>query len=77
MEHDRVMEALHAGQLLEAVVTPGDHSDGWVLFLLSPSGEQVAYTTVAGVPKVFHTLDRATEVARELGFESIRVEERF
>jgi hypothetical protein len=29
------------------------------------------------VPKVFHTLDRATEVALELGFASIRVEERF
>ena len=77
MEHAHVMEAVHAGQLLEAVVTPADQSDGWVLLLLSPSGEQVPYTTVTGVPKVFHTLDRATEVAHELGFATIRVEERF
>ena len=77
MEHDHVMQAVHAGQLLEAVVTPADQSDGWVLLLLSPSGEQVPYTTVTGVPKVFHTLDRATEVAHELGFATIRVEERF
>ena len=37
MEHDQVMAAVHAGQLLEAVVTPADQSDGWVLLLLSPS----------------------------------------
>jgi hypothetical protein len=45
--------------------------------LLGGGGEPLPYTTGGGMPKVFHTLDRATEIARELGLESIRVEERF
>jgi hypothetical protein len=77
MDHDHVMEAVHAGRLAEAVVTPAEGADGWVLMLLGGGGEPLPYTTGGGMPKVFHTLDRATEIARELGFESIRVEERF
>jgi len=77
MEHDDVMEAVHAGELREAIVTPAEASDGWVLLLLPADGTQIPYTSSTGATKVFHTLDRATEVARELGFESIRVEERF
>jgi hypothetical protein len=77
MEHDDVMEAVHAGRLVEAAVTPSERADGWVLLLLSATGELVPYTSGPGAPKVFHTLDRATDVAHELGFESIRVEERF
>ncbi len=77
MEHDQVMQARHAGELVEAVVTPAEPSNGWVLLLVTPGGEQVPYTTHGGTRKVFHTLDHATEVARELGFESIRVEESF
>jgi hypothetical protein len=77
MEHDQVMAAVHSGDLQEAIVTPAEESDGWVLVLVGVAGEQIPYTTPTGAPKVFHTLDRATEVARELGFEAIRVEERF
>ena len=77
MEHDHVMKAVHAGELQEAIITPAEASDGWVLLLMNAAGEQLAYTGSAGAPKVFHTLDRATEVAREFGFDSIRVEERF
>lgn len=77
MEHDVVMQAVHAGDLQEAIVTPAEASDGWLLLLVTGSGEQIPYTGSIGTPKVFHTLDHATEVARELGFESIRVEERF
>lgn len=77
MDHDQVMQARHAGELVEAIVTPADPSDGWVLLLVTPNAERVPYSTHGGTRKVFHTLDHATEVARELGFESIRVEEAF
>lgn len=77
MEHDQVMAVVHAGDLQEAVVTPAEGADGWVLLLMTDAGGQIPYTTAIGAAKVFHTLDRATEVARELGFEAIRVEERF
>lgn len=77
MDPDPVMEAVRAGRFVEAIVTPSGHSDGWVLLLLASGGDQLPYTAASGVPRVFHTLERATEVARELGFASIRVEERF
>lgn len=77
MEHDEAIQAVHDGELVEAVVTPAQAADGWLLLLVRPDGGQVEYATHSGVAKVFHTLDHATEVARELGFESIRVEERF
>ncbi|MGE5155547.1 MAG: hypothetical protein ACM3ST_16235 [Bdellovibrio bacteriovorus] len=77
MEHDQVMAAVHSGDLQEAIVTPAEVSDGWVLLLVGGDGETIPYTTPIGAPKVFHTLDRATEVARELGFAAIRVEEPF
>lgn len=77
MEHDQVMQARHAGELVEAVVAPAEPSNGWVLLLVNHDGDQLPYTTHGGIRKVFHTLDHATEVARELGFESIRVEESF
>jgi hypothetical protein len=77
MDHDEIMRAVHAGGLLEAIATPAEGADGWILLCLSSNGEQIPYTAASGAPKVFHTLDRATEVAQELGFASIRVEERF
>lgn len=77
MEHDQAMQAVHEGRLVEAVVIPATEADGWHLILGARDGARVDYTSHTGVARVFHTLDHATEVARELGFESIRVEETF
>jgi hypothetical protein len=77
MEHDQAMQAVHAGRLVEAVVMPAEEADGWHLWLAASDGAREAYTSHGGTATVFHTLDHATEVARELGFESIRVEETF
>jgi len=77
MEHDQAMQAVHEGRLVEAVLMPAPEAGGWHLWLADAEGARVEYSTHGGVAKVFHTLDHASEVARELGFESIRVEETF
>jgi hypothetical protein len=77
VEHDQAMQARHAGELTEAVAAPAGQGNGWVLRFGTGAGAQVPYTAHSGVPKVFHTLDHMTEIARELGFASIRVEEVF
>lgn len=77
MDHDQAMKALSAGDLVEAVIKPAEDANGWVLVLVAANGAQVTYTGHTGTEKVFHTLDHATDVARELGFQSIRVEEAF
>jgi hypothetical protein len=47
------------------------------LELLTRSGGAVLYTGHTETEKVYHTLDQATEIAVEIGFHRIRVEERF
>ena len=77
MDHDQALHALHSGELVEAVVTPAEEAAGWVLMFKTRAGDQILYTGHTGTEKVYHTLDHATEAAREIGFQSIRVEERF
>ena len=77
MDHDQAIKALSAGDLVEAVVKPAEDANGWVLVFATSAGEQVLYTAPTGTEKIFHTLDHATDIARDLGFQSIRVEESF
>lgn len=77
MDHDQAMQAVHDGKLVEAVVLPAEAADGWRLLLIDAEGAHRDYASHGGTVKVFHTLDHATEVARELGFGSVRVEETF
>lgn len=77
MDHDQAQTALHAGELTEAVVRPAPDANGWIILLTHKSGEHSLYTGHGSSEKVYHSLDRATAVARELGFDSIRIEEEF
>lgn len=77
MDYDQALSALHAGDLVEAIVKPAEDANGWMLIFLTRSGEQVIYRGHTGTEKVYHTLDQATEIAREIGFYDIRVEEQF
>jgi hypothetical protein len=77
MDHDRAQLALHAGELTSAVIKPAEDANGWVLLLEAADGSQVVYTGHTGTEKVYHDLDHATAMARELGFAEARVEETF
>ena len=77
MDHDQAQLALHAGKLREAVIKPAGDANGWVIVLIGDDGEQLPFTGRTGTRKVYHSLDQATRVARELGFGSVRVEEDF
>jgi hypothetical protein len=77
MDHDQALSALHAGDLVEAVVTPAEDANGWILLFVNRAGAHIPYSGHTGTEKVYHTLDHATEAAREIGFQTIRVEEAF
>jgi hypothetical protein len=77
MDLNQALSALHAGELVEAVIKPAEDENGWVLAFLTRSGDQIAYAGHTGTERVYHTLDQATDIAREIGFHSIRVEEEF
>jgi hypothetical protein len=77
------MDVLHAkaefqaGRLSDAVVEPSKLGDGWRLLLHMRTGETLVLTDHSGRERLCHSLDHATEVGRDIGFESVRVEEHF
>lgn len=77
------MDLLHAkaefeaGRLHEAVAETSEAGGGWRLLLHGVSGETDVLTDHSGRERLFHSLDHATEVGRDIGFSSVRVEERF
>jgi hypothetical protein len=77
MDYEKAQLALHSGEVVEAVVTPAEDADGWTILLIGRQGKRILYTGASGTEKTYQTLDRATAVAREIGFETIRVEESF
>jgi hypothetical protein len=66
-----------AGRLSEAVTEPSEQREGWRLVLHTVSGETLVLTDHSGRERVYHCLDHATEVGRDIGFGSVRVEEHF
>lgn len=77
MDTDQARAAFEVGRLREAVVEPADEGNGWMLRLHDVAGDVVTVTDHSGIEKVYHDLDHATEVARAIGFETVRVEEGF
>ncbi len=66
-----------AGRLREAAAEPSEQGEGWRLLLHSTTGETLVLTDHTGRERLYHSLDHATEVARDIGFDSVRVEEHF
>ncbi|MEJ2576813.1 MAG: thymidylate kinase [Gammaproteobacteria bacterium] len=66
-----------AGRLREAVAEPAQHGNGWRLAFHTTSGEILALTDHSGRQRLYGDLDHVTEVGREIGFASVRVEEHF
>jgi len=66
-----------AGRLNEAVAEPSAQGSGWRLLLRGADAANAVLTDHSGRERLFHSLDHATEVGREIGFPSVRVEEHF
>jgi len=66
-----------AGRLSEAIAEPSDQGEGWRLLLLTETGETRVLTDHSGRERIYHSLDHITEVGRNIGFHSVRVEEHF
>jgi len=77
MDQEHVQLEFEAGRLVEAVIEPVPGGNGWMLMFREAAGEMVRLTDHGGTEKVFHSLDHATKVANDIGFETIRVEEEF
>jgi hypothetical protein len=66
-----------AGRLSEVTAEPSEQGEGWRLLLYTETGETRVLTDHSGRERLYHSLDHATEVGRDIGFHSVRVEEHF
>ena len=66
-----------AGRFKEAVAEASQHGKGWRLLLHKDNGETLVLKDESGKDLLYNSLDQAAEVGREIGFESVRVEEHF
>lgn len=66
-----------AGRLGEAVAEALEGGVGWRLLFHTENGERLLLTDHSGRERVFHSLDHATEIGRDIGFDTVRVEEHF
>ncbi|HHH46867.1 MAG TPA: hypothetical protein ENK53_07670 [Thiotrichales bacterium] len=65
------------GRLREAVLEPAERDNAWHVVFIDEAGRRHLLTDALGRPRRYHDLDRATCVAREAGFDTVRVEEPF
>lgn len=77
MKLEQAHTEFEAGRLQEAVVEPAEDGNGWMVLVRDASGELVKITDAHGVTKLYHSLDHATEIAKDIGFDTVRVEETF
>lgn len=66
-----------AGKIHDVFIEPADKGNGWMICVHDSAGRIVNITNHGGREKIYHTIDHATEVAKEIGFQTVRVEERF
>lgn len=77
MELEEARSAVEAGRLSGVVIEPSEEGNGWLILVRQPTGQLVRITDHSGADKIYHSLDYATQVAEGLGFDSVRIEERF
>lgn len=66
-----------AGRLHEVAAEPSEQGGGWRLLIHTRAGETLVLTDHAGRERLYHSLDHATEAGKEIGFDSVRIEEHF
>ena len=77
MDLQHAQAELEAGRLGEAVVEPSPNGNGWMVIFVTTEGARATLSDHTGTEKLYHTLDHASEAARDVGFGEVRIEERF
>lgn len=77
MDFETACAEFEAGNLKDVVIEPADEGNGWMLLVHKLSGEVSKITDHGGTEKIYHSIDHATQVAKDIGFDEVRVEEQF
>jgi gamma-glutamyl phosphate reductase len=66
-----------AGKLKEAIIESCQENNGWIVVFTDDHGDRIILTNHTGQQRLFKDLDTATRITNEIGFHSVRIEERF
>ncbi len=75
MDLQHLRNLKRSGQLHDAAISPYPDGQGWLLAFHDNKGDTIPLTTAAGTHWCFHNLDRASQAAREIGFEELHIVE--
>jgi hypothetical protein len=77
MDLSEAQTAYRDGRINEVVIEPADSGNGWMILVIGKLGDRAKLTDHSGFEKVYHDLDHATEAAKSIGADSLRIEEPF
>jgi len=77
MQLNQLRAEVLLGHFGEAVLAPASGANGWVLRARDGQDAWITLTDDHGSDLIYHRLDSATALARDLGFRHIRVDENF
>ena len=77
MELSEAQAAYRDGRVGEVVIEPAESANGWTILLVGKLGDRVKLTDHSGLEKIYHDLDHATEAAKAIGADRLRIEEPF
>ncbi len=77
MELNHAQAHFAAGDFKEAVIEPSPKGNGWIIEFIDRHDQRVPLTTQLDKKRLFHSLDAASRMITEIGFQSARIEEPF
>ncbi|MDE1460928.1 hypothetical protein [Spartinivicinus poritis] len=77
MEYAKLQTMVNCHQVREGLLKTSETGNGWAVVVEDLSGHQFPLTDQHGHEKLYHSLDNATGVLRELGVTQINVVESF
>ncbi|MEH6575454.1 MAG: hypothetical protein V7731_00085 [Amphritea sp.] len=75
LEEIRGLAAMNT--IKEGLLKPSEEANGWMVAVENRDGEQFALTDDHDHTRIYHSLDKATLVLKELGISPIKVVEAF
>jgi hypothetical protein len=76
MELYDVQIGFQIGALKEAIIEPGETGNGWIIFFRDVDDTLMPLTS-GGHERIFHNLDNATRLAKDLGSRRVSILEHF
>ncbi len=77
MQLEEIRGLAAIGAIREGLLKPSQEANGWMIAVENTQGEQLPITDDHGHTRIYHSLDTATQVLKQLGIAPITVVESF